>query len=86
MKLIAKVLEDPDDDGWMNLSNVGSRILGAAPDFDARTYGCRNLVTLVEKSGGFEVRKDEAGTVRIRRKAAGRKPAEKARRGAHDAR
>ena len=73
VKLIARALEDTDDDGWMNLGNVGSRILGAAPDFDARTYGCRNLVTLVEKSGGFEVEKDQARNVRIRRKPPRRK-------------
>ena len=69
VKLIAKALEDTDDEGWMNLGNVGSRLLGVAPDFDPRTYGCRNLVTLVEKSGGFEVEKDQARNVRIRRKA-----------------
>ena len=63
----------------MNLGSVGSRILGAAPDFDARTYGCRNLVTLVERSGGFEVEKDQAGNVRIRRKAPRRRTAGKAR-------
>ena len=77
VKIIAKAIEDSDDDGWTNLSGVGSRILGAAPDFDVRSYGCRNLVTLVEKSGGFEVDKNPAGTVRIRRKAARRKAAAK---------
>ena len=79
VKLIARALEDADEDGWMNLGSVGSRILGAAPDFDARTYGCRNLVTLVEKFGGFEVEKDQAGNVRIRRKAPRRKTAGKGR-------
>ena len=76
-KIIAKAIEDSDDDGWANLSDVGSRILGAAPDFDVRSYGCRNLVTLVEKSGGFEVDKNPGGSVRIRRKAARRKAAAK---------
>ncbi|MDD9983378.1 MAG: hypothetical protein OXU81_18825 [Gammaproteobacteria bacterium] len=36
-------------------------------------------MTLVEKSGGFEVEKDQAGNVRIRRKAPRRRTAEKAR-------
>ena len=72
VKIIAKAIEDSDDDGWANLSGVGSRILGAKPDFDARSYGCPNLSTLVERSGGFEVRKDQ-GAVYIRRKAAKRR-------------
>lgn len=69
---------DPDDDGWATVSGIGSRILGAAPDFDVGSYGCRNLVTLVEKSGGFEVDKKPGGSVRIRRKPAGRKAAGRA--------
>ena len=80
VKIIAKAIEDSDDDGWVNLSGVGSRILGAKPDFDARSYGCPNLSTLVERSGGFEIRKDQ-GAVYIRCKAAKRRaaPADQAR-------
>ena len=33
-------------------------------------HGYCNLGTLIEKSGGFEIEKDEAGTVRTRRKVA----------------
>ncbi len=80
VKLIAKAIEDADDDGWVNLGGVGSRILGAAPDFDPRTYGCANLSTLVTKSGGFEIRKGPGNAVRIRRKTAGRKTAGAAKR------
>ena len=75
VKIIAKAIEDSDDDGWAHLSGVGSRILSAKPDFDARSYGCPNLSTLIERSGGFEVRKDQ-GTAYIRRRAA---PADQAR-------
>ena len=81
VKIIAKAIEDSDDDGWVNLSGVGSRILGAVPDFDVRSYGCRNLVTLVEKSDGFEVDKNPGGSVRIRRKVSVRKAAGKAKQG-----
>ena len=70
VKIIARAIGDPDDDGWAHLAGVGSRILGAQPDFDARSYGCPNLSTLVEKSGGFEMRKDQSGAVHIRRKVA----------------
>ena len=72
-------MEGEDEDGWVNLGSVGSRILGAAPDFDPRTYGCPNLSTLVTKSGGFEVRKEPGEPVFIRRKPATRKGSGKAR-------
>jgi len=67
--IIAKAMEDGDDDGWVHLGTVGSRIQAAAPDFDPRTYGCANLSTLVEKSGGFEVRKGPGNAIQIRRRA-----------------
>ena len=76
VNIIAKAIEDSDDDGWAHLSGVGSRILGAKPDFDARSYGCSNLSTLVQKSGGFDIRKAQGG-VYIRRKAEKRKAAKR---------
>ena len=66
-KIIADAIGEPDADGWENLSSVGSRIQGVHPDFDPRSYGCANLSTLVEKSGGFDIRKDR-GAVHVRRK------------------
>ncbi len=75
VKTINKAIGEPDDDDWVTLANVGSRILGAQPDFDARSFGCANLSTLAEKSGGFEVRKEQDGTVFIRRKPSARKTA-----------
>ena len=73
VKLIAKAIEDADEDGWANLGRVGSRLQAAWPDFDSRTYGCSNLSTLVEKSGGFEIRKEPGKDVHIRRKVARRR-------------
>ena len=78
VKTIAMAVEGSDDNGWAHLGEVGQRILAAAPDFDPRTYGCRNLSTLVEKSGGFEISKATSGGMRIRRKVAKRKGAGKA--------
>ena len=69
MRIIAKAMEDNDADGWAHLGTVGSRIVGAAPDFDPRTYGCPNLSTLVTKSGGFKVRMGPNNQLQIRRKA-----------------
>ena len=71
-KIIAGAIGEPDADGWENLASVGQRIQGAHPDFDPRSYGCPNLSTLVEKSGGFDVRK-ERGAVHVRRKVSPRK-------------
>ncbi len=65
--IIAGAIGEPDADGWENLGNIGQRIQGTHPDFDPRSYGCANLSTLVEKSGGFDIRK-ERGAVHVRRK------------------
>ncbi len=71
-KIIADAIGEPDADGWESLGSVGQRIQGAHPDFDPRSYGCANLSTLVERSGGFDIRKN-ADNVHVRRKAAARK-------------
>ena len=73
VSIVAKAIEDSDDDGWVNRAKVGSRILGEALGFDPRMYGCPNRSTLVAKTGGFEVRKEPGKSVFIRRKATGRK-------------
>ena len=59
VKIIARAIEDSD--GWANLGGVGSRIIGAAPDFDARAYGCPNL-----RHAGREIRRfrDQEGAGR----------------------
>ena len=72
IEIIAKAIGESDEDDWVNLAIVGSRIQGAAPDFDPRTYGCSNLSTLVTKSGGFEVRKEPGKSVFIRPKTVGK--------------
>jgi hypothetical protein len=68
-KLIAGAIGEPDADGWENLGSVGQRIQAALPDFDPRSYGCANLSTLVERAGGFDIRK-ERGAVHVWRKTA----------------
>ena len=78
VKIVARAIEDAAAAGWVNLAVVGSRILGAAPDFDPRTCGCSNLSTLVTKSGGSEVRKEPGKPVFIRREPTGRKAAGRA--------
>lgn len=65
-----------DEDGWVALGRIGQRLAILASDFDPRSYGQAKLGDLVEKTGGFEVRRNDTGGVYIRAKpSAGRKPA-----------
>ena len=48
-----------DEDGWYHLGAVGTRLMALRSDFDPRTYGCSKLVTLFDKTGSFEVRRDQ---------------------------
>ncbi len=45
------------DQEWFPLGQLGQAILANHPDFDSRTYGCAKLSDLVQKAGGFEMRK-----------------------------
>lgn len=47
-----------DTEGWYFLGSVGNRLSALMPDFDPRNYGCPKLVTLIEKSEAFEIRRD----------------------------
>jgi hypothetical protein len=47
-----------DLDGWYPLAAVGARLAVLMPDFDPRSYGCAKLVTLIERSEAFEVRRE----------------------------
>ncbi len=38
----------PDDDGWTNLSEVGTALRRIDPGFDPRTYGVKQLSQLVK--------------------------------------
>ncbi|USI75746.1 NYN domain-containing protein [Sphingopyxis sp. USTB-05] len=57
--IITAALNQLDDlDGWYPLGAVGKQLLAEMPDFDPRSYGCPKLSQLVEKAGGFELRRD----------------------------
>ena len=69
--LIRTALSQLDDvDGWQFLGAVGTRLAALMPDFDPRTYGCPKLLTLIERSDAFEVRRDSL-KVYIRTKQTG---------------
>lgn len=59
VSIIKAALNRLDDiDGWYTLSAVGVQLLAELPDFDPRSYGCPKLSQLVEKSGAFDVRRN----------------------------
>jgi len=65
--LIRKAMEQAgDDEGWVDLAEVGQRLNHLAPDFDPRTYGCNKLVTVVEKTGKFLIERPKNRGVRIK--------------------
>ena len=64
--LVVAAMRTHDDD-WVPLSVIGSHVRAADPEFDPRTYGCTKLVDVLEKSGQFEVKRDEV-PVRARMK------------------
>jgi uncharacterized LabA/DUF88 family protein len=58
-----------DDDGWVHLGRLGSRLLAMDPEFDPRSYGCAKLTMLIEKVGGFEVRRGGGMSVQVRQRS-----------------
>ncbi|BAV65526.1 NYN domain-containing protein [Sphingobium cloacae] len=65
--LIRTAISQLDDEaGWVALGRVGHRLAALASDFDPRSYGQSKLSDLVEKAGGFESRRTEAGHIQIR--------------------
>lgn len=61
-----------DEEGWVHLGGLGSRLLAMDPEFDPRTYGCAKLTTLIEQAGDFEVRRGGGMSVQVRRRDAAR--------------
>lgn len=65
--LIRTAISQLDDEaGWVALGRVGHRLAALASDFDPRSYGQSKLSDLVEKAGGFESRRTDAGHIQIR--------------------
>ncbi|SMF41823.1 Uncharacterized conserved protein, LabA/DUF88 family [Tistlia consotensis] len=62
-----------DEEGWVALGGVGSRLGNIAPDFDPRSFGHAKLSTLVEKSGAFELKRSADRQMLIRVKPSPRR-------------
>ncbi len=64
--ILAAMKSISTEDGSYNLGPIGQKLMADNPDFDARSYGCQNLSTLLEKTGQFKL--DRSGTeIRVRR-------------------
>lgn len=77
LTLLRDAVQDSDDDGgWASLNVIGQLLNKRRPDFDPRSFGCRNLSTLVEATGLFDLerrgKKGGAQQIFVRLKAAGK--------------
>lgn len=65
--LIADSVADlADDDGYIDLSNLGNLIIKKQPDFDPRTYGFGKLSTMLKSLPRFEVQVRETSDPNVR--------------------
>lgn len=65
--LIADSVADlADDDGYIDLSNLGNLIIKKQPDFDPRTYGFGKLSTMLKNLPRFEVQVRETSDPNVK--------------------
>ena len=67
--LIASAMRSSDED-WVPLTFIGSYVRQANPEFDPRTYGCEKLTELLEKTGQFEINRND---LQVRARMKGRR-------------
>lgn len=60
------VTKHAGNDGWMELSSIGTKIGGEIPGFAIRQYGVPTLKKLAEKAGCFEVAENDRGDTILR--------------------
>ncbi len=67
ISLIADSVADlADDDGWIDMSNLGNLIIKKQPDFDPRTYGFGKLSTMLKNLDRFELQVRETADTNVR--------------------
>ena len=65
--LIADSVADlADDDGWIDMSNLGNLIIKKQPDFDPRTYGFGKLSNMLKNLDRFELQVRETSDPNVR--------------------
>ena len=55
------------EEDWVSLTLIGQHIHTAISEFDPRTYGCSNLSSLVEKTGAFELNRENGVSIRVKK-------------------
>ena len=67
INLIADSVADlADDDGWIDMSNLGNLIIKKQPDFDPRTYGFGKLSNMLKNLDRFELHVRETSDPNVR--------------------
>jgi hypothetical protein len=66
------IAEIESDDGWVGLGQVGSQLSNLVSDFDPRTYGHSKLSDLVRAIDSLELKRSDAGHLRVRLKPDGK--------------
>ena len=67
INLIADSVADlADDDGWIDMSNLGNLNIKKQPDFDPRTYGIAKLSILLKNLDRFELQVRETSDPNVR--------------------
>ena len=67
ISLIADSVADlADDDGWIDMSNLGNLIIKKQPDFDPRTYGFGKLSNMLKNLDRFELQIRETADPNVR--------------------
>ena len=67
INLIADSVADlADDDGWIDMSNLGNLIIKKQPDFDPRTYGFGKLSNMLKNLDRFELQIRETADPNVR--------------------
>lgn len=62
LAILRNAVDDTSDfSGWSYLGSVGQKIANKLPEFDARNYGFKKLVDLMESTNMFEFKKEDAG-------------------------